>query len=121
MRFSKHDMECIAEAKARIDADISKHYTIVFIAEKTGIGKAKLKKGFKYVNGCGLYAYLSKQRMLKAAELLATTEKSLKEIARLTGFSYSSNFTSAFTARYKLTPTKYRQLHNKNLTSFYLP
>jgi AraC-like DNA-binding protein len=114
-------MNCIQEAKQLIDNDISRHHTIANIAEKTGIGQTKLKKGFRHVNGTGLYAYLKKARMLKGAELLATTDKTVKEIASLTGFTYTNNFISAFAGYYGITPNKYRQLHNKSTYTIYLP
>lgn len=121
MRFSQHDINCIGQARSLIEADISRHYTIEYISEKTGIGKTKLKKGFMYLYGYGLFTYLRRVRMVKATELLANTDKSIKEIAGLTGFLHPGNFTQAFTKEHNISPAKYRQLHNKNHTVLYLP
>jgi AraC-like DNA-binding protein len=46
--------------------------------------------------------------MIKAAELLVETNKTIKEIARATGYKYRSNFISAFTGYHGLPPSKYR-------------
>ena len=108
MQFSEYDIVCIKKAKAIIDADTSRHYTIEFIAGKTSIGKTKLKKGFKQYYNLGLFTYLRKQRMIKAAELIVETNKTIKEIARRTGFKHSSNFITAFASYHGLTPARYR-------------
>ena len=109
MDITDYDMECIAKAKALIDADTSIHYSIDHIASVAGIGATKLKKGFKKQYQSSLFAYLRTQRMIKAAALLTTTNKTIKQIAKATGFHYTSNFTTAFTTYYKLSPGSYRQ------------
>jgi AraC-like DNA-binding protein len=101
-------MECIKKAKSIIDADISLHYTIEFIAGKVGIGKTKLKQGFKQYYKLGLFTYLRKQRMIMAAELIVETNKTIKQIAKASGFNHSSNFITAFASHHGLTPAKYR-------------
>lgn len=97
-----------------IDADTSVHYSIELIAEKIGIGKTKLKIGFKEYFKMGLFTYLREKRMLKAAELLINSNKTIKEISKATGFKYYSNFLSAFTAYHGLPPSKYRNLFQQN-------
>ncbi len=77
-------------------------------AEKIGVGKTKLKIGFKKYFKMGLFAYLREQRMIKAAELLVHSNKTIKEIAKATGFKYYSNFVSAFTTYHGLPPSRYR-------------
>jgi AraC-like DNA-binding protein len=112
--FTDYDIECIKKAKALIDADISKHITITFLSEKVGIGNTKLKRGFKQLFGMGLYTYLRKQRMEKAAELIRETNRTIKGIAKATGFRYSSNFISAFKSYHGMPPGKYRAYSSIN-------
>ncbi|MDQ2719438.1 MAG: AraC family transcriptional regulator [Bacteroidota bacterium] len=108
MKFTDYDIECIKKAKSIIDADTSRHFTIEFIATKIHIGETKLKKGFKHYYKVGLFTYLRKQRMIKAAELILETNKTIKQIAKASGFKHPSNFITAFTSYHGLTPTKYR-------------
>lgn len=108
MEFTDYDIECIKRAKFVIDTDTSRHYSIEFIAERIGIGKTKLKIGFKQYFGMGLFTYLREQRMIKAAELLVHSNKTIKEISKATGFKYYSNFISAFTTYHGLPPSRYR-------------
>ncbi|HSV10120.1 MAG TPA: helix-turn-helix transcriptional regulator [Hanamia sp.] len=110
MPFTDYDIESFKKAKSIIDADTTVHYSIESIAGKIGIGKTKLKIGFKEYFRMGLFAYLREQRMIKAAELLVETNKTIKEIARATGYKYRSNFISAFTGYHGLPPSKYRNL-----------
>ena len=110
MHLTDYDIECINKAKELIDANLGTHFTIEFIAVKATIGKTKLTIGFRQYYGMGLYSYLRKQRMIKAAELMAETRRTIKQIAGDTGFKYASNFTKAFAAYHGLTPGKYREL-----------
>jgi len=112
MHFNEYDIECLEKAKAFIDADISRHRTIAELAHQSGIGETKLKKGFKEYYGSSLFAYLRTQRMIKAASLLLESRKSIKQIARESGFRHVNNFTRAFTARYAIAPNRYRELHS---------
>ena len=108
MGFTEYDKECIQKAKELIDADIGRHYNIEFLAVKSGIGASKLKIGFKQFYHLGLYTYLRRQRMIKAAELLAQTDKTIGAISRIMGYKHTSNFIKAFASYHGLTPFRYR-------------
>lgn len=112
MPVSEYDIECIEKAKALIDADLSIHHSIEYIATVAGIGATKLKKGFKERYNSSLYAYLRTQRMEQAATLLQNSNKTIKQIAKATGFHYTSNFNIAFRNYYTVSPATYRRLHN---------
>ena len=112
MSYSDYDIECIEKAKELIDANLDTHFNLEFIAIKVALGKTKLTRGFRKYYGMGLYSYLRKQRMILAAELLAETGKTIKQVASAAGFKYPSNFTKTFTAYHGVTPGKYRRLFN---------
>lgn len=114
MSFTDYDIECFKKAKFIIDADTSVHYSIEILSEKIGIGKTKLKIGFKKYFKMGLFTYLREQRMLKASELLMYSNKTIKEISKATGYKYYSNFLLAFKAYHGLPPSKYRNLFQQN-------
>lgn len=113
MQFTDYDIDCIKNAKLIIDANLERHYRIEFLAAKVHIGTTKLKSGFRKYYSLGLFSYLRKQRMIKAAELIVETNKTIKQVATLTGFKYSSNFTKAFVSHHGLTPAKYREYFSK--------
>jgi AraC-like DNA-binding protein len=109
VQFSDYDIGCIQKAKDIIVADLSIHQNIELIATKVGFGKTKLKMGFKLYCGMGLYSFLKRQRMIKAAELLIGTDKTIKQIAKSVGFRHASNFAKSFGSYYGITPGKYRK------------
>ncbi len=104
MQLTSYDMECLTEAKNIIEKDTSVHYPIDAIARKVGIGKTKLKAGFKFVYGITLYAYLIEQRMQQAMHLLKETTKPIKQISKAVGFKHPNNFITAFKLRFGCTP-----------------
>ena len=110
MALSEYDIECIAKARALIEADLSVHYSIAHLASVSGIGATRLKKGFKETYGASLYAYLRERRMVKAAALLEDTRKTIKQVAKATGFHYTNNFSAAFIKYHKMSPAAYRRL-----------
>src|SRR5690606_33445938 len=57
--------------------------------------------------------YLLRIRILRAAELLATTTQSITEIALGTGFYDHSSFTRQFRQQMKQTPHAYRRTHRR--------
>ena len=46
--------------------------------------------------------------MIKSGKLLLETNKTIKQIAKDVGFGYATNFTTAFTYYYGITPNEYR-------------
>lgn len=110
MSLNEYDIECIIKVKAFIDADIRLHTSIEALAIEAGIGQTKLKAGFKQLYGIAIFAYLRGKRMEQAGTLILTTQMPLKEIARLSGFKYYSNFIIAFYRCYGHTPSAYRKI-----------
>lgn len=109
VQLNGYDIECIQKAMTIIVDDLASHQNIETIAGKVNLGTSKLKLSFKLYYGMGLYSFLKKQRMIKAAKLLVGTNKTIKQIARSAGFKYASNFTKAFGSYYGITPGKYRK------------
>lgn len=110
MTFHHYDIERIQQAKKLIDADISRHHTIIDIAQQIALGKTKLKEGFRIYYGKGLYTYLREQRMIKALELVTNNHhQTLKEIAKACGFKHYNNFIAAFTKTHGVSPGHLRK------------
>ncbi len=109
MLFSDYDIACIENAKKLIDDNISRHFSITAIALQVGLGKTKLKDGFKQYYGTGMFTYLRHTRMKKAMELVTGTKKTIKEIAAITGFHQPNNFIASFEKYYGITPGKARK------------
>lgn len=109
LNLSAYDIECLEKARLLIESDLSQHISIVDLAQKVALGTTKLKNGFAQQYGTPIYSYLRTKRMLRAVELLTDTNKTVKEIARLTGFRHKNNFTSAFKRYHGYTPRSLRK------------
>lgn len=64
---------------------------------------------FKKCQGTTIHRYIVKQRLIKANELITTTQMQLVDIAFICGFSSQSHLTSAFKKEYHTTPQKKRR------------
>lgn len=63
---------------------------------------------FKQATGMALGQVLTEKRLQRAAQLLAKTNMSIKEIACAVGYEHSSSFTRAFEKRFDQAPRQYR-------------
>ncbi len=63
---------------------------------------------FKRETGMALREYLQSLRMAKAADMLLSTARSVKEVATAVGCSASSNFDREFKRAYGVRPSEYR-------------
>ena len=59
--------------------------------------------------GTSFVEYLNDYRLLMAARMLISTEETVTEIARLSGFDQPSYFNRLFRRKYGMTPSQYRQ------------
>lgn len=101
----------------KIESDLPR--TIQHLAVECNLSQSHLQHLFKQGTGRGLGQLLTEKRMQRAADLLAETDKSIKEIACLVGYEHTSSFTRAFERYFQQSPRCYRQTQglNKILTN----
>ena len=80
------------------------------MAEKAGISKDYFSRIFRGVTGMNYSRWLNTVRLEKATELLADREKTLTEIAMLSGFQSISSFNRVFREEKGMSPSEYRAL-----------
>ncbi|MBR2660430.1 MAG: AraC family transcriptional regulator [Clostridiales bacterium] len=80
------------------------------MAEMAGISKDYFSRIFRSVTGMNYSKWLNTIRLEKAAELLADREKTLTEVAMLSGFQSISSFNRVFRAEKGMAPGEYRAL-----------
>ena len=83
------------------------------MAELAGISKDYFSRIFRNVTGMNYAKWLNMVRLEKATELLADKEKTLTEIAMLSGFQSISSFNRVFRAEKGMAPGEYRALSVK--------
>ena len=83
--------------------------TIQALALECNLSESHLQHLFKECTGLGLGRLLIERRMKRAAELLAQTNLSIKEIAWTVGYEHTSSFTRAFERHFREAPRCFRQ------------
>ncbi len=74
-----------------------------------GIGpKAQWMASFKQFNIFSPYKYLQDLRLKNAEMLLKSTTLSITDVCFMSGFNSLDYFSTAFSKKYKLSPSKYR-------------
>ena len=84
------------------------------VAEELKITPNHLNKLFRRYLGTTPQLYLQNRRLQHAETLLKETEKSIKEIALLSGFSDAAYFIRCFRKKNDITPGRFRLLDLKN-------
>lgn len=94
---------------AWLETRLDKATSVKDMAEQAQMSVRKLHGRSKDFFGCGPSQLFFEMRMDHAKKLLQSTEKPIKEIAYVCGFAQSTTFTRAFTRKYKVAPSQYRQ------------
>ncbi len=102
--MSPSDIDKVHACRAIILSDLSQHFNISKLARKVGINEFKLKTGFKQLFGVGPFAFLRKERMNKAYDLLLNTDKPIKDIQYIAGYASLTSFVGAFRKFFGRTP-----------------
>ena len=92
-----------------LNAHYHEEITLDFLAEKFFVSKATLIYNFKKHTGHTLIDYLLTVRITKAKQLLVSSNKGIREISELCGFSSANYFGLIFKKRENLSPAAYRK------------
>lgn len=102
--------EIVREIQSKFEREYAEHFTLSAIAAEYHISSSHLSHIFKEVTGYAPIEYLMICRLSAAKNLLTTTDKSIKEIVDLCGFSDESNFSRTFREKVGMTPTEFRKI-----------
>lgn len=76
------------------------------LALEVMLNESKLRTGFKEYFASTIYDYVTRLRMELAKDLLLTENKSISEVANLTGFKHQANFSIAFKKYFGCPPSE---------------
>ncbi len=109
----KANWECNL-VKRYIDANYSEEIHLDFLAELAHLNKYYLVHAFTESYGISPINYLTEKRIQNCKELLISTDYSIGEIARLSGFSSQSYFSQSFRKNVGMSAGAYRKaIENK--------
>ena len=82
-------------------------FEIVDLAKEIGMSRAQLYRKITAVSGQSVQEFIRIIRLKKAAELFATTQLNISEVAAQVGFNSLSHFSHAFSDYYGKSPSNY--------------
>jgi AraC-like DNA-binding protein/ligand-binding sensor protein len=106
---AKRHERILTSVKEYIDQNYSNKITLDDAAGHVYISPSYLSKLIKILTGKSFRHLINMARIAEAMRLLTDTDKSLAEIAFLTGYEDHSYFTKVFKRHTKMTPAKYRK------------
>jgi DNA-binding response OmpR family regulator len=84
---------------------------LIELAHRVGTNQARLGREFQTYLGMSTFEYLCEQRLVRAQELLAATDRQIRQIAEAIGFRRAGDFATAFRLRFGMTQREYRKRH----------
>ncbi len=99
----------IREAVAYIENNYQRDMTIEEMADALRLNRSYFGKIFRLSTGKSPQRFLMNYRMIKAAELLAGTERPINEIGQSVGYENPLHFSRAFKTIYGVSPRDWRK------------
>lgn len=78
------------------------------LAQEVHLSPAHLQRLFKQETGSDISDFLHERRLIRAADLLTTTDMGVKEVAYMVGYGHHSSFVRAFERHFGQAPSRYR-------------
>ena len=103
---NQQQVDMIDKARWRIRESLESETTIQGIAEELGVSYSNFRKLFKEYTGLSPATYQQELRLLRAKELLSTTDMSIKEIAYRLNFDSPDYFSAKFKAKMGIKPSE---------------
>lgn len=100
----------VAKAKEYISEHLDEEISTGVIADELHISSTHLSRLFRQHTGFSPYDYVIAERINKAKEYLLTTDKSITDIAYLTGFNSQANFIYCFKNHEGMSPGRFRKI-----------
>ena len=101
--------DIVAPVLALLHGAPERKWTVAELASKTAVSRSVLDDRFRRVLGTSPIRYLTDWRMHQAAELLATTDVSVANVARRVGYEAEEAFSRAFKRYHGLSPAHWRE------------
>ena len=103
LMLCEYIVEIIEENYANQDLNVNA------IASKIGLNSKYVGTIFRATKGVSVSKYINSIRMEKSKELLETTDRDIKEISQMVGYSNYRYFVAKFKKDFNCTPTEYRK------------
>jgi AraC family transcriptional regulator len=99
----------LRRSKEYMRAHLAEDISLAELAKITKLSQSQFARAFRDSTGLPPYRYILRSRIERAEGMLATTSRSISEIAANVGFADQSHFTKAFRRFVGATPKRWRQ------------
>jgi AraC family transcriptional regulator, regulatory protein of adaptative response / methylphosphotriester-DNA alkyltransferase methyltransferase len=115
-RRSTHELRTalFLDAAVIIQAESARPITLVEVARRVASSPRQLRRAFADVGRTTFRSFLTQVRMGQAAELLSSTDVSVREVGRRVGYRQPGQFTKSFKQTYDQTPSQFRAAHRRS-------
>jgi YesN/AraC family two-component response regulator len=100
--------EAVVRARRYLEAHLNEPYAAGRLAREIGLSERHLYRQFREAIGLTPRQYLTRVRMVRAAELLRTTPRGIEQIASDVGFRNVTVFNRVFKRAYGVSPSEFR-------------
>lgn len=107
--FTREERQRIEIVKTHVLNHLQKQFTVGQLAKRAALSIQKFKDGFYLLYEMPVGSYIHEARMKQAKVLLKNSDKSIKEIAALCGYSKARNFSSAYKKFFRERPREARE------------
>ncbi len=109
VRLTPRCQRIVLQTEYLLTQDLTKRALIPDIAKELDVSPATLKRCFSMAHGKSIGAYLKDERIRQAKIMLASTDRSIDDIAKSVGYENQSKFAQLFKKMTDQTPTEYRK------------
>lgn len=102
----------VGRALDEIELHLSQPVSTAVLASRLGVSPSTLSRRFKDATGTSVTRYVAERRTNRAARLLATTSRTVRDIAAYVGYEDANYFVKVFRHVHGMTPTEYRSSHS---------
>ncbi len=107
-RLKKNHLSTVEKAKEYIFKNFTQNISLTELAKHCCVSLFHFNRTFKQLSSFSPYQYLQSLRLKNAEMLLKTSAISITDVCYMSGFNSLDYFSSAFSKKYKLSPSKYR-------------
>ena len=107
-------MELVNNINRYIDEHLAEPISVERLCDEFHYGRTKLFNVYKKVTGVGVNAYITRQRLGRARQMLEQGNCTITKIAEQVGFSTPQYFSAKFSAAYGCTPSQYAERFREN-------
>ena len=109
--FSISMINKIRQIRQYIDENFAKNITLETLTKMFEISATAMKNEYRDFYGMSIHAYIKKQRVKAACQMLKNTNFYVSRIANEVGYTNPSKFSVMFKKEKKLTPTDFRKYY----------